>query len=333
MIHHFETCCGAYAHFKLTRYLLRITKNPQYGDSMERVMYNTVLGALPLNKLGKAFYHSNYHHHARKEYFDGYKNSMKDEWPCCPGTLPQVAADYHVSTYLRDSDGIFVNLYIPSTLRWDQNGSRIALTQSGSYPLADNIAFEITTSRPTRFAVRLRIPRWAQSAAIRVNGDKISDPVCSGTFAAVCREWKSGDRIQLELPKTFELKPVDAQRPDLVALTYGPLVLFALKRRHPEGDARTAPGRKATGHGKSRVARRGDGRILAIRTVLDGQGRNLLHLPGCLGVVRLDYAQPGPAIASFAASRSSSLIAALGPCCEGAAKTHKEHSCTLVPAL
>ena len=44
----FETPCGAYAHFKLTRSLLRVTRDTRYGDSMERVMYNTVLGAKPL---------------------------------------------------------------------------------------------------------------------------------------------------------------------------------------------------------------------------------------------------------------------------------------------
>jgi uncharacterized protein len=52
----FETPCGAYAHFKLTRYLLRATGDSRYGDSMERVMYNTVLGARELHTDGRAFY-------------------------------------------------------------------------------------------------------------------------------------------------------------------------------------------------------------------------------------------------------------------------------------
>src|SRR5579864_8784401 len=38
----FETPCGAYGHFKITRYLLRVTKDSRYGDSMERVLYNTI---------------------------------------------------------------------------------------------------------------------------------------------------------------------------------------------------------------------------------------------------------------------------------------------------
>lgn len=44
-------------------------------------------------------------HHAHKTYFDGYRNIMPDEWPCCSGTLPQVATDYHISTYFKDAEG------------------------------------------------------------------------------------------------------------------------------------------------------------------------------------------------------------------------------------
>ena len=74
----FETPCGSYAHFKLTRYLLRVTRDGRYGDSMERVFYNTVLGAKPLQKDGRAFYYSDYHSPATKVYFP-------DAWPCLLG--------------------------------------------------------------------------------------------------------------------------------------------------------------------------------------------------------------------------------------------------------
>jgi len=231
---HFETPCGAYAHFKLTRYLLRITKDPHYGDSMERVMYNTVLGALPLNKFGAAFYQSNYHAHAQKTYFDGYGHTIEAEWPCCSGTLPQVAADYHVSTYFRDHEGVFVNLYIPSIAQWVQHGVKVRLTQSGAYPLADDVTFELIVPHPTRFSVRLRIPAWTQSPTIQVNEKEIPQRVVPGTFALIRREWRSGDRISLRLPRRLELEPVDALHPDSVALVCGPLVLFAVANDSPK---------------------------------------------------------------------------------------------------
>src|SRR5271165_2318135 len=70
----FETPCGSYAHFKLTRYLLRATRDSRYGDSMERVMYNTVLGAKPLLADGSTFYYSDYNFCGRKIY-------KPDHWP------------------------------------------------------------------------------------------------------------------------------------------------------------------------------------------------------------------------------------------------------------
>ena len=65
----FETPCGAYGHFKITRYLLRVTKDPQYGDSMERVLYNTILGAWPVQADGTSFYYSDYANTGKKVWY------------------------------------------------------------------------------------------------------------------------------------------------------------------------------------------------------------------------------------------------------------------------
>lgn len=213
----FETPCGSYAHFKLTRYLLRVTRDPRYGDSMERMMYNTILGALPLQSDGRTFYYSDYNFQGRKVYSD-------HRWPCCSGTMPQVAADYRINTYLRDERGVYVNLYIPSTVRWDQGGAKVELTQTSDYPYDPHVPLEVKTSKAVSFAVNLRIPGWAEGASIAVNGKR--EAVAAGSFARIEREWKSGDRIELELPMKIRLEPIDARHPDTVAVLFGPLVLF-----------------------------------------------------------------------------------------------------------
>jgi uncharacterized protein len=232
--HHFETCCGSYAHSKLTRYLLRITKNASYGDSMERVMYNSVLGAKKLQPDGRAFYYSDYASDTEKRYNDGSGGVVAvSEWPCCSGTLTQMAADYRINTYFGDRDGLYVNLYIPSTLRFEFRGSRIALTQSGTYPVGDDVHFSITTDRPTFMNLRLRIPAWAQSASIFVNGRPARVRVIPGEFAAMAREWSSGDVVELHLARETVLNPIDAAHPNIAALVHGPLVLFALSSDMP----------------------------------------------------------------------------------------------------
>ena len=60
----FETPCGVYGHFKITRYLLRVTRDSRYGDSMEHILYNTIAGAKPILADGTSFYYSDYNNDA-----------------------------------------------------------------------------------------------------------------------------------------------------------------------------------------------------------------------------------------------------------------------------
>ena len=220
--HSFETPCGSYAHFKLTRYLLRATRDSRYGDSMERMMYNTVLGALPLEENGKNFYYADYN-------FNGKRVYKEARWACCSGTLPQVAADYRINAYFRGPRAVYVNLYVPSTLRWSENGAALSLTQEGEYPYEDRVAFTMTSSQPVEFAIHFRIPAWARRAEIYVNGIRQKESAIPGQFAAIQREWKTGDRVELEMPLGMRLESIDAKHADTVALLRGPLVLMAVK--------------------------------------------------------------------------------------------------------
>jgi hypothetical protein len=226
----FETPCGSYAHFKLARYLMRITGDPRYGDSIEQVLYNTVLGARPIQPDGSSFYYSDYTYKAKRVFFGS-------KWPCCSGTLPQVAADHRINTYFRNQRGVYVNLYAPSTLRWSGRGARFSLRQTTEYPYDSQIRLDVTASSPASLSVFLRVPAWAQGAALTVNGMRDSRKLDTGTFAEVRREWKTGDRIELDLPFTTRLQAVDPQHPDVVALVSGPLVLMALM----ENDETAAP--------------------------------------------------------------------------------------------
>jgi uncharacterized protein len=235
----FETPCGSYAHFKLTRYLLRVTRDTRYGDSMERVMYNTILGAKPLLADGSTFYYADYNSHGSKFY-------KKDRWPCCSGTLPQVVADYRINTYFFDDEGLYVNLYIPSTVRAKVNGTEVSLTQSSEYPLSSAIQFDVKIPNATEFAIRLRIPAWTDSASVSVNGKRV-ESVVAGKFATIRRTWKSGDRIEMDLPMKLRLEPIDAEHPQIVALLCGPLVLFAITDEPPTATPRQLLAAKKTG--------------------------------------------------------------------------------------
>jgi hypothetical protein len=140
-----------------------------------------------------------------------------------------VAADYRINTYLRGPQAVYVILYVPSTLRWNENGAALSMTQQGEYPYEDRVSFAVTASQPADLTIHFRIPAWAGGAQIFVNGTRAAGLAVPGQFAAIRREWKSGDRVELELPLKTRLEPIDAQHPDTVALMRGPLVLMAVK--------------------------------------------------------------------------------------------------------
>lgn len=218
----FETPCGSYGHFKITRYLLRVTGDSRYGDSMERVLYNTIAGAWPILPDGTSFYYSDYNN-------DGKKVHYKDKWPCCSGTFPQLAADYGISSYYQGKDGIYVNLFLPSTLSWSPNGTPCTLTQTTDFPRANSSQFEFKLARPETFAVNVRIPGWAGAkTTVSVNGGRSENNVIPGKFLALQRTWKDGDRIEVEFDMPMQLEPVDGKNPNIVALMRGPIALFGV---------------------------------------------------------------------------------------------------------
>jgi hypothetical protein len=218
----FETPCGAYGHFKITRYLLRVTKDSRYGDSMERVLLNTIAGATPILADGTSFYYSDYNNSARKVHH-------RDKWPCCSGTFPQLAADYGISSYYQSQNGIYVNLFMPSRVSWAQNSTKVTITQNTQFPTSNTSQLEFNLSRPETFTVYLRVPAWiGPGTRISVNGGKAEGEVVPGKFLALQRTWKDGDRLELEFEMPLRLEAVDEQNPNNVALMRGPVALFAV---------------------------------------------------------------------------------------------------------
>jgi len=218
----FEGPCGTYGHFKLARYLIRVTGDSRYGDGMERLLYNVSLGALPLKANGAAFYYADYNDIGTKTYHES-------NCPCCSGSIGQLTADYGISSYFKDATSLFVNLYLPSTVTWrDKHGRALALTQTTNYPLEPNIVMEVKTAGSVRMALRPRIPAWAGPVTVvKINGQAWTGGLTPGAFATIDRVWADGDKIELTIDMPLRYETVDKQHLDRLAAVQGPLALFA----------------------------------------------------------------------------------------------------------
>jgi DUF1680 family protein len=219
---HFETPCCFYAHAKLARYLMAFTGDAKYGDGLERVLLNTILGSIDPDDDGGYFYYSDYQAKARKSYY-------KTKWPCCAGTLLQAVADFPLDLYFQDARGVYVNLYAGSELRWKTSGVPVKLTQKTAYPESEKIEVRIEPESPVEFAVRLRIPGWLDKPAqISVNGQAARVKAERGSFAVLTRRWRKGDTIELSLPFSSRTVPIEERAPDTVAVMRGPVMLTAI---------------------------------------------------------------------------------------------------------
>ncbi len=219
---HFETPCCFYAHAKLARYLMGFTGDARYGDGLERVLLNTILGALDPDEDGGYFYYSDYQAHAHKTYY-------QRKWPCCAGTLIQSVADYPIDLYFHDSRGIYVNLYAASEVRWQANHVPVKLTQKTEYPESDRIELRVDPQAPVEFDLHVRVPGWLrQPAKVSLNGKPLALKAEPGKFATIHRRWRKGDTVELTLPFSFRAVPIDPLNPNIVAIMRGPVMLTAV---------------------------------------------------------------------------------------------------------
>jgi uncharacterized protein len=217
--YHAEIPCGSWAAFKLSVYLMRFTGEARFGEWIETILYNAMGATLPPERDGKCFYYGDYRPSG------GMKTHYWHEWPCCSGAYIQNMAEYHNMMYLRDDRGVYVNLFIPSVVIFEQNGQSVTLRQETAYPEAETSTITLKLDNPTRFLIHFRVPGWSEGMSLAVNGLPLDVPARPSSWASIDREWSSGDTVLITIPMALRTVPVDRQHPNRAAIMYGPVVL------------------------------------------------------------------------------------------------------------
>jgi len=212
----------------------------KYADLYEETMYNALLGSLELE--GKNFYYDNPLNSGQSRY----------SWhvcPCCVGNIPRTLLMIPTWTYVKGSDGIYVNMFIGSTIKIEKvAGTDVEMIQKTDYPWNGKVSITVNPAKTTKFTVYVRVPDRATSnlytpvpvvkglKTLTVNGKPVSQKIDKG-YAVLNRMWKAGDKIDLEVPMEIQTITADeritADR-GRVALKYGPLVYNVEKADQPD---------------------------------------------------------------------------------------------------
>lgn len=164
-----------------------------------------------------------------------YSTPEQSFW-CCVGSGFESHAKYAEAIYYHTESDLYVNLFIPSELRWEEKG--LTLRQTTAFPAEETTRIEMTCDHPVRATLRLRYPSWSGKPVVKINGRKVAVRRSDDGYMAFEREWKSGDRIEATFPMflRLEVTPDNAQR---AALLYGPVVMAG--RLGTEGMEAPAP--------------------------------------------------------------------------------------------
>ena len=225
-----------------------MTGESKYIDVLERSLYNGALSGLSFS--GDKFFYGN-------PLASGDDN-LRSEWfgcACCPSNIARLVASIGNYIYATSPEGIYINLFIGSSIVITDGKNKISITQHGNYPWDGNTGIKISPDFKINKKLFVRIPGWAVNKpvpgdayaflhpritpiSVKLNGQVIAFTMEKG-YAVIDREWKKGDELTVQLPMDVERvisnENIQANK-GLVALQRGPLV-YCLEHADNKGKA------------------------------------------------------------------------------------------------
>lgn len=237
--------CAQIAHVMWAWRMLLVTGEGRFADVIEQILYNGFLSGVSLD--GDEYFYMN-----PLASDGGYQRQPWFGTNCCPPNIHRMLAGLPGYIFSTSSEGLWVHLYdtCEATLT-APGGSPVALSIDARYPWDGDIEITLTPDEPEEFALLLRIPGWAEGAAVSVKGEAFaalpqpgdrerSLPAATaqpGTYLALRRCWEAGDTVRLELPlpiRVMQSHPRVAENRGCVALQRGPVVYCFESTDNPE---------------------------------------------------------------------------------------------------
>lgn len=193
----------------------------KYADEIEKCIYNVALA--DVDDRGGSRYHT---------HLEGKKDKVTHVLSCCEvlGTYLYNSLPEHI--YSIAEDGLYVNLYEPSSIAWRRGGRPCVLTMASRFPFKPEISLRVDVAEPTAMTLRIRVPAWAAAdMPIHVNGQRAAVGK-RGTYAVLDRTWHAKDAVTFALP--MELRTVLYTGVDQIpahkryAILYGPILMAAV---------------------------------------------------------------------------------------------------------
>lgn len=250
----YNETCAAIANVYWNYRMFLLHGDSKYIDVLERSLYNGVISGVALD--GTNFFYPNplscdMHYH-----FNSGGSLTREPWfdcSCCPSNMCRFMPSVPGYIYAQKDNDIYVNLFVQSSTSVKMADSDVKIDQETKYPWDGTVKISVSPETASQFAVRVRIPGWAQNQPlpgnlysyanapaakpeILVNGESVSYETEQG-YAVLDREWKSGDEVELSLPmqvRTVKASELVKDDQGKVAIERGPIVYCVEEKDNPE---------------------------------------------------------------------------------------------------
>ncbi|WP_407710322.1 beta-L-arabinofuranosidase domain-containing protein [Arthrobacter nitrophenolicus] len=210
--------CNTYNMLKLAKLRFEAHGDAAAVDFYERATYNHILSSQHPGTGGLVYFTP-----MRPGHYRVYSRAQESMW-CCVGSGLENHARYGELIYSRAGNDLLVNLYIPSTLDWQEYGLRVRL-ETG-FPFSDHVALVVTAEAPVEATIRLRRPFWAAEMEVDAGTGPGAEADDGGGYVSISRTWQGTSTVNIRLQADFAAEAL----PDgssWVSFRYGPVVLAA----------------------------------------------------------------------------------------------------------
>ena len=216
---HTGELCGSVFWIKFNqRFHQLYPEQEKYTAEIEKSLYNVCLA----NQAGG----KGMRYHARMQ---GTKDGVRQQNSCCEGQGTRLYGSLPEYVYSIAADGLYVNLFEPSTIQWKHSEKPVSLKMTTAFPFEPQVTLQLTTDAPLPATIHVRIPSWAAAdMPLNVNSQQmaVGRP---GTYQAIERTWLNGDKITFTLPMDFCVTRYTGADQiaghERYALEYGPILL------------------------------------------------------------------------------------------------------------
>ncbi len=217
-----ETCV-TFTWMQLNERLLQITGKPVYAENIEKSTFNALFASMKCDGSEIVKYLP----------LEGFRMGSDGQCGmplhCCNANAPRAFAMIPRFAWMVRDDAVEVNLFTPSSADVKVGKNAARLTMTTDYPQDGSSEITVECRKKLAFAMRVRIPEWAEGADIQVNGTSTGD-VAAGGYAVIDRTWSNGDKVTVN----FEMTPRLVMLNNHQAIVRGPIT-FARDSRFNDG--------------------------------------------------------------------------------------------------